>query len=88
MEWVGCLSVYLRQSQITYSSLVQSIMWPCMSRLQTVVGLRNIKKTPETRTLNIKNTKLVHEPSRFHVTEVRKVLNAKNVNEGSESNSD
>ena len=76
------------QSQITYSSLVQSIMWPCMSRLQTVVGLRNIKKTPETRTLNIKNTKLVHEPSRFHVTEVRKVLNAKNVNEGSESNSD
>ena len=88
MEWVGCLSVYLRQSQITYSSLVQSIMWPCVSRLQTVVGLRNIKKTPETRTLNIKNTKLVHEPSRFHVTEVRKVLNAKNVNEGSESNSD
>ena len=88
MEWVGCLSAYLRQSQITYSSLVQSIMWPCMSRLQTVVGLRNIKKTPETRTLNIKNTKLVHEPSRFHVTEVRKVLNAKNVNEGSESNSD
>ena len=44
MEWVGCLSVYLRQSQITYSSLVQSIMWPCVSRLQTVVGLRNIKK--------------------------------------------
>ena len=39
MEWVGSLSAYLRQSQITYSSLVQSIMWPCVSRLQTVVGV-------------------------------------------------
>ena len=32
MEWVGSLSAYLRQSQITYSSLVQSMMWPCVSR--------------------------------------------------------
>ena len=32
--------------------------------------------------------KLVHEPSRFNLTEFRKGLNAKNVNEGSESNSD
>ena len=39
MEWVGSLSSYLRQSQITYSSLAQSIMWPCMSRLQSVVAL-------------------------------------------------
>ena len=39
MEWVGSLSSYLRQSQITYSSLVQSIMWPCVSRLQSVVAL-------------------------------------------------
>jgi len=39
MEWVGSLSSYLRQSQITYSSLVQSIMWPCVSRLQSMVAL-------------------------------------------------
>jgi hypothetical protein len=39
MEWVGSLSSYLRQSQISYSSLVQSIMWPCVSRLQSVVAI-------------------------------------------------
>ena len=41
MEWVGSLASCLRQrqSQITYSSLAQSIMWPCVSRLQSVVAL-------------------------------------------------
>ena len=32
MEWMGSLLAYLRQSQITYSSLMQSMMWPCVSR--------------------------------------------------------
>lgn len=39
MELVGSLSAYLRQSQTTYSSLVQSIMWPCVSRLQIMVSV-------------------------------------------------
>ena len=39
MEWVGSLKSYLRQSQISYPSLVQSIMWPCVARLQSVVGV-------------------------------------------------
>ena len=39
MEWVGSLKSYLRQSQISYPSLVQSIMWPCVARLQSVVAV-------------------------------------------------
>ena len=39
LKWVGSFSTYLRQGQITYSSMVRSITWPCVSRLQTVVGV-------------------------------------------------
>jgi len=39
MEWIGSLASCLRQRHISHSSLVQSMMWPTVSRLQSVVGI-------------------------------------------------
>jgi hypothetical protein len=35
MDLVGTLKAFLRNSQIVNPSLVQSIMWPCVARLQS-----------------------------------------------------